>query len=92
MQKQILSRRSRNGRAAEANPFWFALSSVSGSRLVPSDRPRASDTRFHASPEIRVSLAGLRRQNFEQARYRKTKNPPERWLGRVRVKRIVDIA
>jgi Helix-turn-helix domain len=40
--KLVLSRRSQR-RAAIANPSWFALRSVSGSRLVPSSRPRASD-------------------------------------------------
>ena len=62
--KQILSRRSQR-RAAIANPFrWFALPSVSGLRLVPSGRPRALG-RAHscASPGIRVSRSGLRREN-----------------------------
>ncbi len=59
----------------------------------PPVRPRASGrARVRASPGIRVSHAGFHRRHFEQAALRKTKNPPERWLGRVRVKRIVDIA
>src|SRR5262252_4857258 len=47
IEKQILSRRSQR-RAAIANPSWFALPSVSGLRLVPSDRPRASGARIPA--------------------------------------------
>jgi hypothetical protein len=59
--KKILSRRSER-RAAIANPCWFALPSVSGFRLVPSDRPRAlGHARDSASPGIRVSRSGLRR-------------------------------
>jgi hypothetical protein len=75
--KQISSRRSQR-RAAIANPFrWFALPSVSGLRLVPSGRPRALG-RAHscASPGIRVSRSGLRRE-FKTIALQTTKNPPE---------------
>ena len=102
--KQILSRRSLTSRAAIANPVWFALSSVSGLRLVPSEQaPRFG--RASAHPGIRVShLHHLRLRSYDghapvfagdisnRPTLRKIKNPPERWLGRVRVKRIVDIA
>jgi len=66
---------------------WFALPSVSGLRLVPSDRPRASGTRDRASPEIRVSLVrrrcsrsyggytGSRRQNFRTSHALENKKP-----------------
>ena len=48
--------------AATANPQGLALPSVSGLRLVPSDRPRAfGHTPAGASPGIRVSRSGLRR-------------------------------
>jgi hypothetical protein len=75
--KQILSRRSQ-WRAATANPFrWFALPSVSGLRLVPSGRPRAlGRARFRASPGIRVSRSGSRRE-FKTIALQTTKNPPE---------------
>jgi hypothetical protein len=73
--------------------IWFALSSVSGSSPRSlRQAPRFEHARFRASPGIRVSPADFHRRYFEQAMLRKTKNPPERWLGRVRVKRTVDIA
>jgi hypothetical protein len=52
-------------RAAVANPLGFALPSVSGLRLVPSGRPRACrHAPSGASPGIRVSRSGLRRDIF----------------------------
>jgi hypothetical protein len=64
--------------AATANPLGFALPSVSGLRLVPSDRPRASrHAPAGASPGIRVSRSGLRR-DVSMSLLRTTKNPPER--------------
>jgi hypothetical protein len=52
-------------RAAFANPLGSALPSVSGLRLVPSDRPRACrHAPSGASPGIRVSRSGLRRDIF----------------------------
>jgi len=64
--------------AATANPSGFALPSVSGLRLVPSDRPRASrHAPAGASPGIRVSRSGLRR-DVSMSLLRTTKNPPER--------------
>jgi len=64
--------------AATANPLGSALPSVSGLRLVPSDRPRASrHAPAGASPGIRVSRSGLRR-DVSMSLLRTTKNPPER--------------
>ncbi len=45
---KIYSARRLERRAAIANPLGFALPSVSGLRLVPSDRPRALGTRHPA--------------------------------------------
>ena len=63
-------------------------------RLVPSGKPRAlGRARFRASPGIRVSRSGFRRSKIsERAWLRTTKNPPERWLGRVREMRTVELA
>ena len=58
IEKQMLSRRSPR-RAAVANPSWFALPSVSGLRLVPSGRPRASARACLREPGIRVSRSGF---------------------------------
>jgi hypothetical protein len=64
--------------AATANPLEFALPSVSGLRLVPSGRPRAfGHAPAGASPGIRVSRSGLRR-DVSMSLLRTIKNPPER--------------
>ena len=77
-------RGARSG-AATANPLGFALPSVSGLRLVPSDRPRASGhAPAGASPGIRVSRSGLRRDVSNEPCFGQQKSLRSGWLGRVR--------
>jgi hypothetical protein len=78
--KIVLSRRFARC-AAIANPLRFVLSSVSGSRLVPSDRPRALG---HALFRREPRDPGLPFRpgpgcfcSYEP-RFRTTKSPPER--------------
>jgi hypothetical protein len=77
--------------AAIANPLRFALSSVFGSRFVPSDRPALLGTRFSgASPGIRVSRSGLGRDvSVRMSRaFGQQKALRSGWLGRVRIIRL----
>jgi len=65
--------------AAVANPFWFALSSVSGSsprslRQAPRAWARASPARASGSGSPVPACAGM----FKSSLLRKIKNPPER--------------
>ncbi len=86
IEKQIPSQRSGQYRAAEANPLWFALLSVSGLRLVPSSRPRACGA--HALPRERPGSgspvpARRRRFCFRTGRRGGNKKPSGARLGRV---------
>src|SRR5262249_13134589 len=90
--KQILSRRSER-RAAIANPSWFALPSVSGLRLVPSGRPRASGARVPArAPGSGSPVPASAGEIFERAVLRKIKYPPELLAREGPCERIVDFA
>jgi hypothetical protein len=82
IEKQILSRRSRTWRAAQANPSRFALPSVDRDRSRRSLRqaPRFGP-REPRDPGLPFRLAP---ENFERAMLRKRKTLRSIWLGRVR--------
>jgi hypothetical protein len=76
---EINCRGALNGAPHGANPSRFALPSVSGLRLVPSDRPRALRPRaFPREPRDPGLPFRLAPGYFERAVPRKIKNPPER--------------
>jgi hypothetical protein len=72
--KRIPSRRSER-RAAIANPTWFALPSVSGLRLVPSGRPRASGARMPARAQGSGSPVPASPENFRRSLASENKIP-----------------
>jgi hypothetical protein len=67
-----------------ANPSWFALPSVSGFRLVPSEQAPRLRRALSREPRDPGLPSGRGRRIVCSSGARAQKNPPERRLGRVR--------